>query len=167
MAEYRRAPEVEEVARELIREHHPHLAGERIEYLFIEKTPNSGGKELWGRARKITGLQALFANRGGLPMEYEDYPDAARGFFVIEVSEEIWENLTIAARRALVDHELTHCAVDEEKDKLTIRPHFLEEFSQVVHRHGLWRGDVEVFARVSAEQLELTAAGVGGGDGQD
>jgi hypothetical protein len=43
-----------------------------------------------------------------------------------------------------VDHELTHCDVDEE-GKLSLRPHDLEEFNVIVRRYGLWRAEVQLF----------------------
>lgn len=152
--EYRLAPEVARIASELIAEHHKHLAPIRIEYVLGEKVPESGGKEIWGRARKITGLGAFFS-ADEQPENWSEEPDP---FFVIEIAKPIWDKLEEPGRRALVDHELMHCGVNADKGTLQILPHYIEEFPQIIRRHGLWRGDVEVFARASAEQLTLDDA---------
>lgn len=52
-----------------------------------------------------------------------------------------------------------HCDFHEDTGKLRIRPHFIEEFPQIIRRWGLWKGDVEVFARAAAAQLTLDEAG--------
>ena len=151
--EYTHAPEVEAVARQLIRLYHPHLMkGVRIEYRFVSKTPRSGGKETWGTCRRVGGLHAQLAARpeigdGGEILGVEGAP-----FFCITISRPIWLALNEAQQAALVDHELCHAQVDEEADpdggepaKLSVRPHDLEEFACVVRRHGLWREGVQSF----------------------
>lgn len=137
--EYTPAPEVEAVARGLIRQHHPHLmTGVRIEYCFVTKTPRSGGKEVWGTCRKIAGLHAHLAGDGS-----GDDP-----FFCITITKPIWDVMDDRQRAALVDHELCHAWVDTDSDgpaKLSTNPHDLEEFGCVVRRHGLWRESVQAF----------------------
>lgn len=81
--EYRSAPEIERVGRELIRDYHKNLVNVRVEYVFGEKVANSSGRKVWGRARKITGLNAFFA----ADEKPEFYEEPAEPFFVIEVAE--------------------------------------------------------------------------------
>ncbi len=59
---YSEAPEVREVAQELIQIHHSHLSGQRIEYVFRSEPAKDKGKEVWGKARKIGGLNAFLAD---------------------------------------------------------------------------------------------------------
>lgn len=149
---YRPAPAVARVAGELIPKHHQHLHGVRIDYVFRSETAKSNGKEIWGKARKITGLNAFLAT----PEDERPVEDDIDDFFVIEISEPVWAILDPAERAALVDHELCHLTVEEDKDdnlKLKLRPHDLEEFVAIVRRHGLWRDDVETFA--AAVQMVL------------
>lgn len=155
-ATYRPAPAVARIAGTLIPEHHQDLEDVRIEYVFRSEAARSGGKLVWGKARKITGLNAFLASGDGdeLPVDGDDVDE----FFVIEIAEDVWRELDEKARRALIDHELSHCGtkVDSDGDlRLTVIAHDLEEFSAVVERHGLWRPDVEdlVKAAWSAEQL--------------
>lgn len=155
-AKYFEAPEVAEVAQELIANYHQHLIDfdVKIRYVFVDKTPNSKGKEVWGTCRKVSGLNAYLEGES---------PDGD-AFFVITISKDIWDILPSDKKRALVDHELCHAWAevkqlknesddsDFETDnpvKLSVKPHDLEEFSCIVRRHGLWREDIEEFVNAA------------------
>lgn len=143
------APEVAELAREIIRKDHPHLDAEdiRIVYLFVDPPPESKGKLVFGRCRKVTGLNAFLA-RENAPRDEDEEPDFGDPFFVIEIAERVWQVLEPHQRRALVDHELCHAAVirdEEDVPKLSIRPHDVEEFTDIVNRHGLWEEGLQDF----------------------
>lgn len=145
--EYQPAPEVEDVARDLINDYHPHLATVRIDYVFAGEPLKEKGKVVWGRAKKVTGLNAWLASE-------DKNPDAAppEEFFVVEIHRGTWLMIDEKSRRALVDHELYHLDVDIETSKLSIRPHDLEEFNAVVRRYGLWRVDVELFINAANQR---------------
>lgn len=130
---------VQKLANHLINQHHSHLATVEIRYFFYSKEIMQGDKQLWGRARKITGLNAVLANSDTT----ED-----KQFFVIEIWRTMWDRMTEKQRAALVDHELEHCWVDEN-DKLAIAKHDVEEFTNVIRRHGLWRADVQSFVEAA------------------
>lgn len=149
------APEVEAIAKELIPLHHQHIVdfSVNIRYAFVNKTPKTKGKEVWGSCHKITGRNAYLARENA-----DQEP-----FFMITISRDVWDVLPQEKRVALVDHELCHAwaevkqakdeaaaDVDEEIEqdnpvRLSVKPHDLEEFSCIVRRHGLWREDVEDF----------------------
>lgn len=154
---YFESPEVKAIAEELIPQYHQHLIDFQVKlrYLFVNKTPKSGGKEVWGTCRKVSGINAYL--EGG---------ESDEPFFVITISKDVWDILPPDKRIALVDHELCHAAAEvkqakEEADvsgqevdnqietdhpvKLSINPHDLEEFSCIVRRHGLWREEIEEF----------------------
>jgi len=140
------APEVKEIAEELIQKHHPSLRDfqPRIEYVFIDKTPKKGGKEVWGTMRKVTNLAAFLAQN-----EFAQEQGINDPFFVMTITKPVWDILSHEKKVALVDHELCHAAVEEKDNgetKLVIVPHDLEEFTCIVKRHGLWREDVKEFA---------------------
>lgn len=148
--QYIPAPDVKEIAEKLIKEHHPDIAEFRMEFVFVDKTPNKGGKEVWGTMRKVSALPAYLA---------ADDKDQADGytepFFVMVISKPIWENLPDDKKVALVDHELCHAGVKTDKDgnpKPHIIPHDLEEFTAIVKRHGLWRDDVKEFLEVAKKK---------------
>lgn len=158
--EYKLATEARQIGARIIEENHPHLLGVRVEFLFMDKTPKSKGREVWGRAKKISGLPAFLAlGPNTLPDFYADQPF---DLFVIELSEEVWERLTPKGKAALVDHELYHCVVETDDEtgdaKLGTRGHDLEEFEAILRRHGLWRESVREFVEAGAEQLSLEGA---------
>lgn len=76
----------------------------------------------------------------------------------IAINAEAWATLSDPQRLALLDHELCHLAqaLDKEGDqevdghgklKWRTRRHDLEEFSEVVRRHGIWKADIAAFAQ--------------------
>lgn len=139
-ANFSPAPEVKEIAEQLIPKFHGHLKdfSVRIEYVFIDKIPKKGGKEVWGYVQKVTNLNAFLA---------KDNPDSDP-FFVMVISSPIWEILSKNGKTALVDHELCHCGAKlQEKEeesvvKLYLIPHDLEEFNAINRRYGLWQDEV-------------------------
>jgi hypothetical protein len=100
-----------------------------------------------GKARKIGGLNAWLSEKTDEP------------YFVIEVAYDLWLGMTTAQKRALVDHELSHCRIKYSKTtgepSLYIAPHDLEEFNAIVERHGLWRDDVQKFLDAAHGQMNL------------
>lgn len=137
MSEFSLAPDVEELAKPLIDQFHPHLMDAKIVYVFNDEIPTKAGKQVWGTMRKVTNLPAFLANNDNSP------------FFVMTISKPIWDTLTLEKRKALIDHELCHakCKFDEDSQeyKLSINSHDLEEFKEIVQRYGLWRDDVKDF----------------------
>lgn len=161
--QYRVANEVGKIAREIIAEHHRHLVNTRIEFLFSDTTPTSGGQEVWAKSRKISGLSAFLAAENEYPDFWvdkesgdEDSPKYPGPFFVVVVASPIWHDLSFAQKKALVDHELCHLEVDEDSGKLSTRGHFIEEFPEVLKRHGLWNRETQVFHETSAKAAQLT-----------
>lgn len=146
---YRRAEQVEFIARTMMGENdpHEHLKNVPLVYLFMNKVPLTKGREVWGRAVKLTGRNAHLA-----PVRWPGTDAKAKEFFVIEVAEPIWEVSTPEQRIALVDHELSHCGVGEKG--LALYPHDVEEFAGVVARRGLWRKDLEKLVTIGAAYAE-------------
>jgi hypothetical protein len=156
---FRPAPAVERIASELIPQHHEHLADCEIRYLFVDPPAKSKGAIVWGKASIVSGRAAyLLAQPGlGADLAHEPLDGADYAMFVIEIAELIWEHLEARERRALVDHELSHCWAGENEQgafKLAIRGHDVEEFQAVVARHGMWRREIKDFA-ATVEQLTL------------
>lgn len=180
MTKYRPAPEVKEIADQLIPEHHEHLIGHRIEYLFRDQARESNGMTILGTASIVKGRNAFLARTTILDpgtgeilsLDDDGLVDPAP-FFVIEIAFDTWGDdeedgprygLSDAQRVALVDHELCHCRIDA-KGNPKIRAHSIEEFSDVVRRHGLWKPDVQWFADIAKGARPLpfdTFTGTGG-----
>ncbi len=110
--QYRPAPEVAKLARPLIRDHHRHLVDVRIEYVMRDEAATSKGQTVWGKARKVGGLNAFIARENHALDEDLAEPDP---FFVIEIAEDIWVTLNGRQKVALVDHELSHLGARIDK----------------------------------------------------
>ncbi len=160
----RDAPEAALIAKDLIYEHHPHLFGVRIDCCFRSETQKNKGKLVLGSCAKTTVREEFLGRRKR---------DAATGeftapehYFVISIAEPEWKKLSDPQRIALIDHELHHAGVTETDAgdrKLKILPHDIEEFSAVVRRHGLWKGDIEEFVRSAQLGPQLALDVVDGG----
>lgn len=82
--------------------------------------------------------------------------------FVILLNHHVWHMAEFdeAKKRALIDHELCHAQVcrDEEgeikrdsRGRLCCRTrgHDLEEFREIVKRHGQWKSDIQEFVKTA------------------
>jgi hypothetical protein len=144
--DFKPAPEVKEIAEELIDKYHPHLRDAKhvIGYYFRD-----GASDWAGRAKKCTAFERHVT-----------------GFMLFMfINEQAWYMLTEEQQRALVDHELCHYSRKQgevidpktkqvkidwlnpaDPDSWSIRDHDVEEFSDVIRRHGLWETGIESFA---------------------
>jgi len=139
-------PAVFEVMNELIARHHRHLTNARIALAWhMSLKADVDGKLVLGKAKKASDLDREIA-------PYD---------FVIILNSDFWNevNTNDAQRKALMDHELSHCevALDEDGDPKEdekgrtvwrIRKHDIEEFTGVVQRNGIYKGDLEAFYSV-------------------
>jgi hypothetical protein len=78
--------------------------------------------------------------------------------FILLLNFEVWSHVEFseAQKRALLDHELCHGARALDADReprytpdgravYRIRKHTIEEFHEIVERHGQWKGDIQTF----------------------
>lgn len=133
------APEVAAVAREVI-ERWPasfdHLHQHRLEFRFDTKPFKPGDCKAVGRAHVVNPL-------------YQSITDGLAGIVVINLT--YWAASDDNQRRALVDHELSHFATNDETDELMTVKHDLELFVHEASRYGAWRASI----RTVAEQLAM------------
>ena len=137
------------IMEDLVAKHHSHLADAKIAMAWrFGKGPDPDGRLWLGQAKKGSDLDR-----------------ALHGFdFVILLNHEIWNSAEFAEEHmiALIDHELCHCerAVDadgipkiDELDRpvYRIRKHDVEEFIDVVNRHGIWKDDIRKLAEAAQE----------------
>lgn len=142
------APAVRTIAERLINKHEQFrpLRDIRIEYVFRSEAQRTNGKIILGKARKITGMNALMAT----PDLFGD-PDATSEFatfFALEIGLDTWDLMNFRQREALVFHELCHFAVDVDDEGnavLWIRPHDVEAFAAEVQQYGPWKMDLYQF----------------------
>lgn len=168
---YRKAPEVKEIADEIIPQRHGHLVSVPILYLFRETAQETKGRTIWGKAAKLTGKAALYA-RDMLPgYTYAQVAgfkeDTEAECFEITIAYDIWCRLSEKWRRWLVNHELSHCVTTDE-GKLTTVPHDLEIFysdadgfgMSVAEFRAIFR-DMGAAALPPVKQLPLEGLGEG------
>lgn len=156
---YWAAPEVEEIAEKLIADYHTHLGDERIRYVFRDPPAKTKGHIALGKARKVGGLNAHLVQLVG-----RERIAGPVDFFVVEIAFEPWGQMDEKARIALVDHELCHFEIVEpdkpdDHRKLAIKGHDLEEFHEIVRRHGFWQPSIRELVDAANSQLELNIAG--------
>lgn len=129
---------------ELVKEHHDDIRDARIALAWnISWKPDVDGRVTLGKCKKASDLDREL-------MAFD---------FVILLRREFWEDGTVtdAQRAALLDHELCHATVKystdnepviDERDRKVyrIRKHDIEEFAEIIERHGLYKRDLEWFA---------------------
>ena len=86
--------------------------------------------------------------------------------FVVVLNKEYWDQFDDKKRLALMDHELCHASASldsetsEQKEDERGRPlwrvrkHDIEEFREVVERHGCYKSDLESFAKSLRESAK-------------
>jgi len=139
---------------DLIDAHHDDMRDARIALAWNTSWgPDVDGRVTLGKCRKASDL-----DRELVALD-----------FVIILRKEFFEDPTVTAdqRRALLDHELCHCALtygadgepleDERGRKVyRIRRHDIEEFAAIGERYGCWKKDLEAFA-AALEKANLGA----------
>ncbi|HHV63841.1 MAG TPA: hypothetical protein GXX46_02005 [Peptococcaceae bacterium] len=146
---FEKAPRVREIAEKLIDDHHPHLrdAKDLIEYYIRD----DGGVNWAGKCKKCSAFERFLTGK----------------MFHIFVIAPAFEGWPMEKLRALIDHELCHIqrktgivvidpttgeitrkewASKDDPENWLIREHDVEEFSDVIYRHGLWDTGIEKFA---------------------
>jgi hypothetical protein len=148
---FEEANEVKEIAEELIDKYHPHLkdAKELIGYYFRD-----GASDWAGKAKKCTAFERFVTGK----------------MLFVFINSDAWKAMKHDQRVALVDHELCHFSrksiqnVDpmtgkwieiydpaDKAESWSIREHDVEEFSDIIKRHGLWDTGIEKFAAAVRE----------------
>lgn len=149
------ATEARQIAEELIPKHHtrlldhPVLGDARLLYLFTDRKRKKGNRVTLGTAAKLPALQRYLSRRGGDP--------TSEAHFILLFSYLEWDLLEPEQQVALVDHELCHCTVRMGKDfksRWAIREHDVEEFTEIIQRHGLWKPDLAEMGQ-AMQQLPL------------
>ena len=140
-----------------IEQHHEHLTQARIVIAWnLAWKPDRDGVVKLGQLKKASDLDRELA-------PYD---------FVMLLRKEFWEHsqTTDEMRAALVDHELCHGSValdsnlepkrDERGRQIyRTRKHDIQEFSEIILRHGLWKRDLEnAFIAIKTRQMVLEEA---------
>lgn len=136
--EWFKAPDhVLDIVRRLIALYHEPLQDARVGVIMRSEAPVTAGRYTLGAAEKVS-------TKAQVHVPYD---------FVIWLANDRFQMLAPLQREALIDHELMHCQWDMDKGA-SIRPHDVEEFTEVLERYGYWWPQAEQFAAV-AQQAEL------------
>lgn len=114
---------------ELMNEYHLNLRNTKIKCLFYDTARKHGGKVVLGTAEVVSP-------------KFNYLTDID---FIISIYEGTWDIMAEQERKALVDHELSHCFVGEDKQGnpvYKIIPHDFEEFKAIIERYGLWQDSI-------------------------
>lgn len=144
------AGDVRAIGKRRIEAHHAHLKDARILYLFTTANRTKGGRTVLGTAQKANPLVRY--------LSMEAYNEEEGADFIILVGINQWLLLDEKQQEALVDHELCHCDADFDDDGAPLwklRGHDVEEFREIIERHGFWKPDLEEFGQVVQQQLAL------------
>lgn len=142
-AEYVPSPDIAAIAERLCARHATlnGLRNARIAYLLLTNT-----KPEQGQAREASiDTIAKAVKAPPLWLALSEYHAA------IVVNDMAWQLLGPRQREAVVMHELLHLEWDDEKERVVVLKHDVEEFSMVAREYGPWHGGLERFH----EQLEL------------
>lgn len=142
---------------QLVADHHEDLDRTNVRIALAWCTSwkaDADGRLTLGKCKKATDLDRELA-------PYD---------FVILLNRDFWLNPRVSdlQRAALMDHELMHaaCVYDEQGEIKTdergrtcyrIRKHDLEEFADIVTRHGCYKSDIEQFAQALARAESSTS----------
>lgn len=143
-----------QLANRTIEKHHGHLVNARIVIAWhLAWKPDRDGVKKLGQLKKASDL------------DRELYPYD----FVMLLNKDFWTHsqTTDEQREALVDHELCHGGIvtdNEGEPKIDqrgrkiyrLRKHDIQEFSEIILRHGCWKRDLEnAFFSMRTRQMTL------------
>jgi len=145
MASYAEAPEVQQIAEQVIREHHPHLQGAEMRYLMTDSTKSKV---------VLCDPERRYWTSG----ELENVEQGADWLVLVETDE--WESLTERQRACLVDELLEQCG--RKRNEKTgaerwVKVQGVTVYPAVLRRRGFWRPEQKAIEEV-AKQPELPLA---------
>lgn len=138
--------EVLDLAQVIMEQHHRDLLDAKIGFIFRSEAPRANGRRTLGKAQKVSAKDKAFNSLD----------------FIIWFAEDVWKDLSLSERRALVDHELCHCVFQDGEARM--RGHDFEEFEEIVQRHGFWSKSLQYAAPTFEAALQMRLPDFGNGD---
>ncbi len=148
--QYAVSKELENLGNEIIAKDRPELAVMKIQYMFRPTASVSNGRIVAGRCIKV-----------------DDRNWTIHGFdFLVEIAGDVWQEAAGEFRTAIMDHELGHIGIrkdengdevrDEETQRISayIKLHDIEEFDEVLARHGAYHPALRQFLKKFQEHTE-------------
>jgi hypothetical protein len=158
----RRCPAAAEIAASLIADHYPALQEAKLLWLLTSQTAQCRPKVLGPLDRYLTAA---------LEADAEIEPEVEDGYdLVCLLNETEWDAAdTTGRRRAFIDHRLAHISrtISPRDDVVWhIDRHPVEEWPEVVARHGAWTPKLRELVAAAGQQLPLPEASPPAGEGK-
>lgn len=138
--------QIKAMAEEIRAEHHSdRLAAADIVYVVVPGDRKAKGKTVLGAAKKLGKIDRLLSKVD----------------FIIQLPWGAWQRMSDDQRVAVLDHELSHCGSKLKGDGTVtwvVLPHDVEEFSAVLERHGIYKGDLTEFCTVAGHAVQKAIA---------
>lgn len=128
---WKASDDVRALMRDLVAQHHPHLAlcDDEIAILFKEKATQTGDVVVLGKTAKAS---ELFGVLGDIKWK-----------FIITLADDQWKMMSNPERVALLDHHLCGCRAVENKTNgnmaYSVVPPDVAFYKGEIERHGMWR----------------------------
>jgi predicted metallopeptidase len=133
--EFRAATDLQPIIDRIIELFYPLLQGACVRAVY-RSTNFPDSPFTVARIEKITGLRSwLYSKTDG-----EQDP-----WFLIQIVVPNWEPLEPRQQIAVLDHEICHIDYNDETDSHRLRDHTVEEFPEIVERHGAYHWSLEHF----------------------
>lgn len=152
----RSAISAQELATDLIDDHHEHLQRARILWLFTNSKRTRGNRVVLGTSNRTNALQRYLSS-GNVSVE-------KGSDFIVLIDSTRWETSLKTQREAMVDHLLCRMQLREVVNKrsgkithtwTTVAPD-IEEFTDVILRHGVWLPEQQRFVKAIQQGRQLT-----------
>jgi hypothetical protein len=131
--------EVLEIARQLIRDHRPDLRDASICFVYRSEPGSSKG-------RKVLGQASTISKKMRVVLDFE---------FMIWISKPDFRDMDDLHRKALIDHELCHCAYSDDNDAPMMRGHDIEEFGFILRTYGLWNDGLAYLGGAMNDAIQM------------
>lgn len=137
------APQVREIARRLIEDHHKHLEGMPLDYLF---------RSTAARGRGGVNRKYRIVTKGPLDIAISADPrwKSYSKIYLLEFPKTLWFRWTEDEQVANVDCCLSQL-IAGKSDNLQVIDLSLTEIGRIIKRHGLFEEDLRLFAKSVVE----------------
>lgn len=132
------------LAEEVMDTHHKLLKRARIGFAFLSEAPTRKG-------RKVLAQVSLVPDAVEFHLQLD---------YLLWVARDEWDAMNGMERRAVLDHEFCHCDLKENGD-WGLRDHDVQEFIEIIHRHGLWNNGLVELGHVVQGVLPLEEMSAG------
>lgn len=151
MPHYVQDQSLKNLAEGIIKVHRPKLALLKICYVFRDEAIISDGHVISGMCTRVDDRNWTIHNFD----------------FVIEIAKDLWDQATDDFKHALMDHELGHVGIVFDEDgayirdevsgriKTRCRKHDIEEFEEIMERHGTYHKALRDFISAFGRFREL------------